>query len=268
MRDCPRDLNELVSLLKMSTSICGNSSPRGSCSGIRDSRSPENRTGSCYCFDCSASRGRRSVDSVQYLAFQLHSITVLAMATGRVGSAGVGQQFVPASTERSTNHSLLWSVSSYACDPVPGLPIGKTCQRTAIAQDEPRVVLVGAGALGSQIHDHLSRMGWGRWSVIDQDTLLPHNVARHRLGEMAVGISKVSAIQQITAIETPHNPLERAFLADAQACKITKKCWPPTALRTLSGRLYIHRSREICGTGSDSAARRASLFVNPRVATS
>ena len=60
--------------------------------------------------------------------------------------------------------------------------------------EEPRVVLVGAGALGSQIHGNLSRMGWGRWTVVDRDTLLPHNVARHRLGEHVVGVSKVRAI--------------------------------------------------------------------------
>jgi hypothetical protein len=44
-----------------------------------------------------------------------------------------------------------------------------------------RVLAIGAGALGSQVMMNLIRRGWGQWTVVDNDTLLPHNLARHEL---------------------------------------------------------------------------------------
>lgn len=45
--------------------------------------------------------------------------------------------------------------------------------------DTRRVVLIGAGAMGSHLADCLVRDGRFRWTVIDDDRLLPHNLARH-----------------------------------------------------------------------------------------
>ena len=45
--------------------------------------------------------------------------------------------------------------------------------------DERRVVLVGAGAIGSHVATSLVRQGRFRWTVIDHDMLAPHNIARH-----------------------------------------------------------------------------------------
>lgn len=47
------------------------------------------------------------------------------------------------------------------------------------APDERNAVLVGAGAIGSHVADALAREGRFRWTVIDDDRLLPHNLARH-----------------------------------------------------------------------------------------
>ena len=49
----------------------------------------------------------------------------------------------------------------------------------ANAPDTRRVVLVGAGAMGSHLADCLVRDGRFRWTVVDDDRLLPHNLARH-----------------------------------------------------------------------------------------
>jgi tRNA A37 threonylcarbamoyladenosine dehydratase len=51
------------------------------------------------------------------------------------------------------------------------------------------------GALGSQIADVLVRGGYGLWSLIDSDVLLPHNVARHVLGQGFVGAPKAEAMK-------------------------------------------------------------------------
>lgn len=45
--------------------------------------------------------------------------------------------------------------------------------------NEQKLVAVGAGALGSQVLSHLIRAGHGQWVVVDDDDLMPHNLARH-----------------------------------------------------------------------------------------
>ncbi len=60
--------------------------------------------------------------------------------------------------------------------------------------DGPRIAAVGAGALGSQVVMNLARSGFGIWTLIDPDLLLPHNVARHALPGWCVGYSKVEAL--------------------------------------------------------------------------
>ena len=62
------------------------------------------------------------------------------------------------------------------------------------ALDERPVVLLGAGALGSQLAATFAREGFGRWTIVDSDVLLPHNLARHALGPHAVGHEKASAL--------------------------------------------------------------------------
>jgi Prokaryotic E2 family A/ThiF family len=47
------------------------------------------------------------------------------------------------------------------------------------ASDSRKAVLVGAGAIGSHLVDCLVREGRFLWTIIDDDRLLPHNLARH-----------------------------------------------------------------------------------------
>ena len=59
---------------------------------------------------------------------------------------------------------------------------------------DARVAGVGVGALGSQIVMNLARSGFGRWTLIDADRLMPHNVARHALDGRFVGMNKAEAV--------------------------------------------------------------------------
>ncbi len=46
-------------------------------------------------------------------------------------------------------------------------------------EDDRRAVIVGGGAIGAHVAPCLAREGRFRWTVIDDDVLLPHNLARH-----------------------------------------------------------------------------------------
>lgn len=60
--------------------------------------------------------------------------------------------------------------------------------------DRRRAVLVGGGALGSQIAVNMAREGAFLWTVVDADHLLPHNLARHALLTDELGAPKALAL--------------------------------------------------------------------------
>ena len=61
-------------------------------------------------------------------------------------------------------------------------------------EPDPRIVAIGAGALGSQTLLNLVRAGFGKWTVVDCDVLLPHNLVRHALPGAFVGCDKAEAL--------------------------------------------------------------------------
>jgi integrative and conjugative element protein (TIGR02256 family) len=68
-------------------------------------------------------------------------------------------------------------------------------------------VLAGLGALGSALADLWVRQGWGQWTFVDPDRLLPHNLARHTGVDALLGIPKVNAVRNLAAASFPNwNP--------------------------------------------------------------
>lgn len=64
-----------------------------------------------------------------------------------------------------------------------------------IAPPPRRIVQIGAGTIGSLAAESLVREGFGlHWTFIDPDYLLPHNLARHDLSVMDVGLPKARAL--------------------------------------------------------------------------
>jgi hypothetical protein len=78
----------------------------------------------------------------------------------------------------------------------PYLEFGPAAAASAngLTPDRLKVVGVGAGALGSQLIATLYRTGFGDWTVVDQDDLLPHNLARHVLTAEYVGSPKAHGL--------------------------------------------------------------------------
>lgn len=58
------------------------------------------------------------------------------------------------------------------------------------------VVIVGLGALGSEVAHILAKEQVGRWVLLDGDLLLPGNLARHRLDLAAVGGNKAEKMRE------------------------------------------------------------------------
>ncbi len=59
-------------------------------------------------------------------------------------------------------------------------------------------VMIGVGALGSQIFMNMSRQGYGKWTLIDDDILLPHNLAKHALTYQGIGFSKAVVLSSLS----------------------------------------------------------------------
>ena len=127
-----------------------------------------------------------------------------------------------------------------------------------------KVVVVGAGAIGSHVLDVLARQGGYEFSIIDDDLLLPHNLARHTALRDDVGKHKANiAAQRVFGVL--QGCTSKAIVADIE----TKD----PALRTQIDECLDFADIVIDATASVSAARflsdhrskarRASVFFNP-----
>ena len=60
---------------------------------------------------------------------------------------------------------------------------------------ELRIILCGAGAIGSNLADNLTRQGFSSLRVIDHDRVEEHNIGTQLYGENEVGVWKVEALR-------------------------------------------------------------------------
>lgn len=130
---------------------------------------------------------------------------------------------------------------------------------------EMPVVAIGMGALGSQVFGNLIRTGWGRWTVIDRDVFLPHNLARHHLPGDAVGMAKAIAVAALANEMIDGPEVARAIAADILSpVKDTKSV--ADALQQADLVLDMSASVAVArhlARAPATAARRVSLFLNP-----
>lgn len=127
-----------------------------------------------------------------------------------------------------------------------------------------KVVVVGAGAIGSHVLDILARQGGYEFSIIDDDLVLPHNLARHTGLRKDVGQHKANVAAQrvfdvlqgsapeaiIANIETENSDLQAQINACLDSADIVIDA---TASVGAARFLSDHRCK----------ARRASVFFNP-----
>ena len=127
------------------------------------------------------------------------------------------------------------------------------------------MVAVGVGALGSQVLTNLVRSGYGRWTLIDEDALQPHNLARHTLGAESVGHYKTQALATYLGAmigeDDAFKPVVANVLAHYEESHELASSFKDAALildMAASVPVSRHLARDVV-----SEARRASLFLNP-----
>jgi hypothetical protein len=128
-----------------------------------------------------------------------------------------------------------------------------------------RFVSVGAGALGSQTLMNLARSGYGTWTIVDHDRLMPHNIARHMLSGHFVGWKKAEAVallaNSIVGDTDPFTALSVDVLSPGnQSADIEKAFRNAEAILDMSTSVAVARkiARDV-----ESDARRMSLFLTP-----
>jgi hypothetical protein len=134
-----------------------------------------------------------------------------------------------------------------------------------IEKNENAFVLIGAGALGSQVFDQFARMGYGKWTIIDNDTLYPHNLAKHSLGRKSVGYNKAVKVSEkaneLHRVEMAM-PITSNFLTIADDGSVIKKLQNAKAIIDMSTSIAVARTlardyNELVKTP------RISSFLNP-----
>lgn len=76
-------------------------------------------------------------------------------------------------------------------------PLTRNLAQKISTQDiiqNPNILAVGAGALGSKIITHLAKSGYTNITIVDDDKLSPHNLIRHTLFADSVGKKKASEL--------------------------------------------------------------------------
>jgi hypothetical protein len=163
--------------------------------------------------------------------------------------------------------------------PRPGEDVNVSLSRVALAlsrtqasrlsglplRDERRYVAIGVGALGSQTVTNLVRSGSGEWTLVDSDTLLPHNLTRHALSGWELGMPKAEALAKVLNATIDGPPIATAIVVDIlsprdRAERVQRSLAEAHVILDMSASQPVARHLAIEAT---SSARRVSLFLNP-----
>jgi molybdopterin/thiamine biosynthesis adenylyltransferase len=119
---------------------------------------------------------------------------------------------------------------------------------------EKRVVLIGCGAVGSRVAQHVAGLGVGTLDLVDKEELQSANVQRHALGVESIGRNKAEALADALSHHFPHQRFgarsssvqlvlqdEPAFIAEADLVLIA--LGEPALERWLNQALCTHGPR-------------------------
>lgn len=156
-------------------------------------------------------------------------------------------------------------ISVAILNPVLGLNKSGSARFNGTVRNDETFVMVGVGALGSMLLGNLVRKGFGCWYVVDKDTMLPHNGARHLLPGSAAGYPKVHAVRTIAESFYNDNVIRDLSVADVLHPKekveqITNFYRTAKAIIDCSADIAVARYLALEAQGD---GRRVSVFLNP-----
>lgn len=128
--------------------------------------------------------------------------------------------------------------------------------------DVRELVMIGAGSLGSHLAEYLSREGLFRWTVVDDDMFLPHNVARHTLASNHFGQGKARNIaSRLTLIrrDTAAQAIQENVLHDKPSDSLVQALQRAEIIIDASASVPVSRWL----SDASYAARRVSAFFTP-----
>jgi len=163
------------------------------------------------------------------------------------------------------NQQKLDQITLVPLNPTFSLDRQRAAAMNGSAPDLRRITAVGMGALGSQIANILVRSGYGQWSLVDGDVLLPHNVARHALGHALVGMPKADAMKMHLDATLAEPIVERSLFADVlnageKEDEVINILETSDAIIDFSASVPVARKLAVATLAQ---GRRASVFMNP-----
>ena len=133
---------------------------------------------------------------------------------------------------------------------------------------DKKITAIGLGALGSQVFMNLIRAGCGEWTLIDEDILLPHNLARHTLPGFFVGHAKSLSMAEFANLTIDGYPIANPIVADvlnpSESADMPEKLEEAFTNSDiiLDASAFVPIARHLV-YDVDSLARRISIFLNP-----
>ena len=126
-------------------------------------------------------------------------------------------------------------------------------------------LLVGAGALGSQVLSVFARLGFGKWHVVDHDYLFPHNLAKHALSRKSIGYHKALKIsEELNELLGTEfiSPINKNFFEFVAEGGFTERSEKYDYLIDMSTSIAVARklARDL---DSETNKPRISMFLNP-----
>ena len=131
--------------------------------------------------------------------------------------------------------------------------------------DARKTALIGAGAIGSHVSDCLTRQGRFSWTVIDDDYLLPHNLARHTGSGADVTQNKAELVaRMLNGVLDGEAPVARAigvnvFSGAPERDQIDSALCESDLIIDASASVLVERFL----SDHESSARRTSIFFTP-----
>lgn len=169
----------------------------------------------------------------------------------------IGKSFMPKTIQD-------FEIETYV--PIPDFDSNAAATYNNLNVNNDHFVIIGAGSLGSQVLSIYARTGFGHWTVIDHDNLLPHNLARHTLNRDAVGFNKAEKLSEelnLLLDDKVFTPLNANFIDIAQGTSTLELLKNSTAIVDVSTSIAV--ARILARDFQDSvSSRRISAFLNPK----